>query len=556
MSSNEHKALTRYGCHECREDSELVMSNRATPEVRSLYESHIGTCRHCRRMHRLLYAAYEGPMVPPPLSGIREEREFQTILRRMKNERPEPWYQKWTIRVGVTALAGAAAALTLSLFDIVPPTLDLDGKGEAGSPVAVLDDSGSQVVLESGHGEVTGSSLRHAAQAYGRIVGGSAAVLPPGATEPTTSNTFPVGTTFDVGQGEGLQVGFVGKMVANFSPGSRVTWETGKPSLIQVEVERGMAAFRYDRDPTDPILQVRTPTAIIRVVGTVFTVQVDDTDSTIVSVLRGQVDVLDPETNRTVAEVESGLRFDVARGTFDDVGKFEVQASLPLSVEVEDDESLAVAVGRIPSSWNVPGLPTDPLSRTLANVPARPGEVAYQVPSLRVMGTTGPSESEEPLPTKPPARRQVEDEGDELLESLMRDAAAARRKELRAALENCKGLYQSHETRYRAAKCFSTFLGKYEDHPAAVEAWALLGILRMDYALDYRAAEVALQNYLSRAPNGPHAEIAMYRMWLSSVEDGRISQSLSRGREYLVRYPNGRFVGKILQRFPELKSEI
>lgn len=549
---------TRYGCHECREDAELVMSNRATAEVRGLYEGHIAGCRHCRRMHRLLYAAYEGPVVPSPLTGIREEREFHSILRRMKTERPEPWYHKWTIRVGVAAMAGAAAALSLSLFDLTPAAFDLGADDDTSPAVArALGEAGTGSVLEpAAEVPIAESSLRHSAQAYGRIVGGSALVLTPGAEEPTTSNTFPVGTTFEVGEGEGLQVGFVGKMVANFSPGARVSWETGKPSLIEVEVERGITAFRYDRDPTDPILQVRTPTAIVRVVGTVFTVQVDDSDSTVVSVLRGQVDVLDPQTNRTVAEVESGYRYDVARGTFDDVGKLEVQASLPLSVESEEsDEALSMLVGRIPTSWNVPGLPTDLMSRTLANVPSRPGEAAFRVPSIRVMGTTGSSEEATEI-RRPPRARQVEDEGDELLEALMVDAAAARRKELRAALESCKGLYQSHETRYRAARCFSNFLGKYDAHPAAAEAWALLGILRMDYALDYRAAEVALKNYLSRAPNGPHAEIATYRMWLSATEDGRIREALTRGREYLERYPNGRFVGKVLQRFPELKSEI
>jgi hypothetical protein len=78
----------------------------------------------------------------------------------------------------------------------------------------------------------------------------------------------------------------------------------------------------------------------------------------------------------------------------------------------------------------------------------------------------------------------------------------------------------------------------------------------MDYALDYKAAEVALSTFLRRAPGDPNAETAVYRMWLSAVEDGRISVALARGRQYLQRYGDGRYVGKILERFPELKSHI
>ena len=305
---------TRYGCHECREDSELVMSNRSTPEVRARYQQHIAECRHCRRMHRLLYAVYEGPVAPPPLSGVPEEKEFHAILRRMKDETPAPWYQKWAVGFGVTALAGSAAALTFTLFD-VNPLEHIPGR-EASSPVAAASDptTGDAINVDGDASTGAGSSLRHAAQAYGRIVGGSAVVTADGDDEPSTSSTFGVGTKFEVSQSESLQVGLVGKMVANFSPGSEVTWATGSPSLIELEVEDGIAAIRYDRDQSDPILQIRTPNALVRVVGTVFTVQVDEEAGTVVSVLRGQVDVLDPSSHRTVAEVESGYRYDVHKG--------------------------------------------------------------------------------------------------------------------------------------------------------------------------------------------------------------------------------------------------
>src|SRR5688572_19828959 len=104
----------RYSCHEAREDSEMVLSNRVTGGSQQLYDEHLRSCRECRRMHRLLYAIYEGPQVPAPPTGIREEREFHAILRRMKEERPEPWTHRLSVRLGVGALATSAAVLALA----------------------------------------------------------------------------------------------------------------------------------------------------------------------------------------------------------------------------------------------------------------------------------------------------------------------------------------------------------------------------------------------------------------------------------------------------------
>ena len=40
-----------------------------TQGVGDLYRAHLKECRDCRKMHRLLYALYEGPVVPPPPAG-------------------------------------------------------------------------------------------------------------------------------------------------------------------------------------------------------------------------------------------------------------------------------------------------------------------------------------------------------------------------------------------------------------------------------------------------------------------------------------------------------
>lgn len=542
---------TRYGCHECREDAELVMSDRATPPVRELYDGHLRTCRDCRQMHRLLYALYEGPVVPPPPTGLVEEKEFHAAIRRARQDKPAPWYHKWSLRAGVTAMAGAAAVLTVALFqDPTPVDADADAGADRLADAHDLD----EVDRSAAQG-----GIDHPAQSYGRVLGGNAAVIE-SQRGPANTDTFAVGTRFSVDPKQALAVGLVGKIVANFTPGSDIEWKQATPSLIELEVHRGIAAVRYDRRPSDPILYVRTPTAVVRVIGTVFTVEVDANNETIVSVLRGQVDVLDPQTNSLRAEVESGDRYEVATSSHGNVGRTEVAAALPLSNEVDADSSdftdaLALADGHIPRSWNVPGLPDDPAMRTLVHVPAPMAEpTTYEVP-----GTTRrrPSTIAPNFDTGSEPSTRVDDEAGDLIDRLMDQVEETRGQELRAALDHCRTLYEAQRTRYRAARCLSSFISQYGNEPAAVEGYLLVGMLRMDYALDYRAADNAFEEFLRRAPRSHHSvEMAMYRLWLSATEDGRISEALRRGRRYLDRFPNGKYVGKILQRFDELKGDL
>jgi ferric-dicitrate binding protein FerR (iron transport regulator) len=533
------------------------MSDRATPAASDLYHGHLRECRECRRMHRLLYALYEGPIVPAIPSGISEEREFHAALRRSREERPAPWYHKLSMRAGVAALAGSAAVLTLALFDVGP-----------GKHLATLTDTSGQFAsndagTQDGAGDADhddaddAGGIEHPAQSYGRIIGGQAKVT--ARDGGAVTDAFPVGTRFEVAKDQPMQVGLAGKLVANFTPGTTVEWKAASPILLELELTQGIAAVRYDRKPSDPILQVRTPNAVVRVVGTVFTVQVDDGD-TRVSVLRGQVEVLNPNNNRQLAELESGFRYDVGTGTFADVGLVEVAAAMPLSNDIADstagpEDILALADGRIPDDWHVPGLPHGEF-RTLEYVPATNDET----PDFELsMGKPSSGQSSpmtiEPIPDTP-RRNARRDDGQDIIEALVRDTEASKRQEMLDKLENCRSLYYSPKRRYQAASCLSSFVSKYGNDPAAAEGYLLTGMLRMDYALDYKAAEKAFETFLQRAPKHSNAEVAHYRMWLSAVEDGRISVAMQRARKYLSKYSDGRYVGRILQRFPELKSEL
>ena len=96
----------------------------------------------------------------------------------------------------------------------------------------------------------------------------------------------------------------------------------------------------------------------------------------------------------------------------------------------------------------------------------------------------------------------------------------------------------------------------YDEEPGVVEALLLIGILRMDFAHDYQAANLHFEEFLRRAPDHPKAELAHYKRWLASTESGQIPRALERGKAYLKRYPHGQYVGRILARYPELKDEL
>ncbi len=520
-----HQTDVTYGCLEFRSDTEAVLCGRIHPRVHARYLAHMHVCASCRQAHQLTEAIYRGPRLPPTM-GTPADNEFRAILQRMARPRRSSI-------TGPVLVGCAVAVLTLALT-----ILGAHGNFDPPPQVAAqLPETPSQLDASTTPAATTG--LEHRAQAdYGRVVGGHAR-LSEDDHDLEATNTFEVGTHVRVGPGDTAQLGLIGKILANLGPGTDLTWAEAQPGLIELRLDRGMLAIRYDRHGADPVLRVRTPTALLRVTGTVFTVAVADDGATSVSVLRGEVKVLDTRGSRLIAEVGAGYRFDIDSSTYGDVGRTELRAALPLS-----DESAVGADGRIPVTWVVPGLPDDPAQRTLEHlVPA----AQTQTISVRT----------EYIRSKPREALPAEDEGEALIELLRSDVKHSRRAELQATLQRCHELYQSPHSRYMAARCITDFMYKHGDDRDVVEGWLLYGILRMDYGNDYQAAESAFRKFLDRAPaNHPQTEMAMYRRWLASTESGHINDAEQRAGEYLRRFPNGKYVGTVLQRFPKLVDEL
>jgi len=538
----------RYGCLECHEDAELAVAERLHPTALLRFRDHLRGCRDCRRMFAVMEAVYRGP--DPAASGLglpRGDHEFAAILRRVPRERPQSWPQRLVHGAGVVGLAGAAVALALPL--VRPGGQPLEQHPHGGVTASLHGARAEPGAADDATRLDDPAVAAHQAQVdYGRVIAGRGFLSTRGDGPPVLTDTFTVGTRFATEPGQSLQVGLLGRILANFEPGTDIEWTQAGPAALDLTLERGLIAVRYERQPDDPVLNIHTPSALVRVVGTVFTVEVDAGGSTLVSVLRGKVEVLNPEDQVLVGEVQAGYRFDIERSTYTDVGRTEVRVAMPLSDEGPGHGAIVrSADGTIPASWVVPGLPAAASLRRLENI-----LIPAPLPEPRERPTVARSDRRY---TSPLAAAKADD-GQALIDMLVRDAAEARREEGRAALEHCKSLYQSAQSRYLSARCLTRFMAEHGDDDDLVEGHLLIGILRMDFANDYTAAKLAFERFLERAPAHPEAELARYRLWLANIEHGDVPGAVERGREYLRRYPNGKYAGKILQRFPRLVSEL
>jgi hypothetical protein len=571
-----------------------VIKGRAHPELTELVEQHLADCRDCQRYHDRLAGIYRRPRAVAPLDSFARDHEFDAILDRAKAQGQRHIKARERRRVAASAsVAGLTAlALILALALIFPSFGARLFQPPAVAKLELWPDTsysnyGDGVQIPARH------SLAHQAQNFARVIGletglefgsefgpefgpespgrspenwpGSWVELTDAQGRPTAGDSLTVGTRISTRE-LGVQVAFVGRLIANFQPHTVARWSSASPNLVELGLVSGALAIRYNRRPGDPILQVRTPSAVVRVVGTVFTVAVDGDGRTTVAVLRGKVVVVDPSSGRLLGEVVAGYTFDVADSSYRDVGRREVAAALPLAEQSElSIEQPGRELGQIPRAWTVPGLSDNPAERILDRVldpdgstspvgtPSSGSPGSPMVANPRVARSSAPPTNSQQGQNKPVDRGEAATR--ELIDSQLR-REHDRKAFVEGRLERCRVLQAEPETRFRAARCLGDFMTELGDQPEAVEGLLLLGTLRMDFAHDYQSATRNFEEFLRRAPQHPKAELARYKLVLAEIEAGYIPHALQRGRAYLRHYPDGQYVGRILQRFPELKSEI
>lgn len=417
------------------------------------------------------------------------------------------------------------------------------------------------------------TELEHRSQRFGRVIRGEAEF---GRNDGrvASAGAFRVGTTIESHAGQSVQFALSGKMLVSMTDEARVRWSHASADSIQLEVDHGTIAVRYDRQVGEPTLLVRTPKTLVRVTGTVFTVQAHEGGEASVAVLRGKVEVRDSmHPNARVAKVANGFRYDSKTGDLAPLGAHEVKAALPLS-DFKDGRSPAglrkAQEVLIPSSWHVPGLPKDPERRTLSQISRsersstgrasrstarrRAKKAASQLRNLRKKQRSSAKRTQRSS-NGWGEERMIQDLMDQAVESINAYQDAAISQQIAAAQKHCNELYNNSATRFNAASCLQGILDRYPNHPRArSEALVAIGILRMDYARDYQRAILAFRSFLKDYGDDPRAELVSYRLVLAHVEYGDVQAAYGAARRYVQRYPNGAHLGHILQRFPELKS--
>jgi len=114
-------------------------------------------------------------------------------------------------------------------------------------------------------------------------------------------------------------------------------------NFLEMELDMGRLAVEFDGG-TGKMLDVRTPDSIVRVRGTVFTVEVIPMGGTQVSVLEGHVDVVSLGGASQVVEVGEGRMVSVPGERLQDLG--DEQRALAMQVLAAEDGFVASA-GRI-----------------------------------------------------------------------------------------------------------------------------------------------------------------------------------------------------------------
>ena len=94
-------------------------------------------------------------------------------------------------------------------------------------------------------GDEPGVAAHQAQVDYSRVIAGRGFLSTRGDGPPVLTDTFTVGTRFATEPGQSLQVGLLGRILANFEAGTDIEWTQAGPAALDLTLERGLIAVRY-----------------------------------------------------------------------------------------------------------------------------------------------------------------------------------------------------------------------------------------------------------------------------------------------------------------------
>lgn len=312
-------------CRRARRD--LLKQDALDAVGRGRLELHLRRCSACAELARGLALVEKGHELPPPI-GEDTTREIYDRLVPVVHEiavdlaHPAPrWYTHRAVRWGA-GLAAAAALLVAFAF------LGAETAPEDNAPR-------SQALALGDHGEpTTHDGLVDRCEGVVRLDG-----VKIGAGD----GKFEVRAGTEIAAEENARLAFRIDDAARVAVIGDTSWRISiaTETLIEMVLDKGRLAVEYD-GTSGRALDVRTPDSLVRVRGTVFTVEVQPEEGTRVSVLEGKVEVV-PRDSGSVVELDEGELVTVPGGEF---GPIE-DAQRALAAEVDALDDYLAYVGRL-----------------------------------------------------------------------------------------------------------------------------------------------------------------------------------------------------------------
>ncbi|MBW2275989.1 MAG: FecR domain-containing protein [Deltaproteobacteria bacterium] len=397
---------------------------------------------------------------------------------------------------------------------------------------------------------------------------------------------------FDVRQGTEIEVDDNARLAFRIDDAARVavvgetSWHisVATETLIEMVLDKGRLAVEYD-GTSGRALDVRTPDSLVRVRGTVFTVEVVPDEGTRVSVLEGKVEVV-PRGSGSVVELDEGELVSMPGGehgpiedtqralaaevdALDDylayLGRLVVFDGSPERVKVEVDGRVLGStplVARLPDgpvSYRLTAPGMEPLEGTL--IDEQEGDaIAFALapaPDYQPAVTLAPQEPQSTRVDKPSAAgkaslgvrwdlfqraRAAITAGDipyaaGLLERAIEGAEGERLVTGLAMLAECYAAVG----RYReAANAFDRVAALVPATAVAQNSRYEVARLSMDRLGDFGRARAAFTAYVASPLGGALKEEAYYSLCELDAREGAHRDALLCFNEFLRSYPGGR----------------
>jgi tetratricopeptide (TPR) repeat protein len=560
-------------CRRARRD--LSAADRLDAVDRGRLDLHLRRCPQCRSLAEGLARVESGGEPIEELSDERAREIYDRLLPAVHHIAVEREHRPAGFRLPA-ALAWSGGALVVAAALVVWITVGSgpDSAGEAPAVVAESSPAGAEreVIEMSGVIDRSEGSIRVDGRPFG-----------------DSRDRFPVTSGTRVALDEGSSVAFRLGDTARVALSGESEWrvERSTETLVEMVLERGRLAVDFD-GRSGRMLDVRTPGSLVRVRGTLFTVEVAPDSATRIGVLDGHVEVVPLGRAGSTVELSAGdlvgipggrilplgdaqralaAEIDVAGDTLASRGRlvrFEgspEKAIVELEGRVVGTTPLAIRIpgGKVSYRLSAPGM--EPLVAELdgGGADRKVGfalapEVEYLSPAEEPVARS--LRSRRIAPREPDSRAGAGSSGWSLMQRaraaitagdipfaidlLERDLQGAEENERRLALLSLLAECYAAVGRYgEAADAFDRVAAAAPGTEMALNSRYEVGRLSMDRMGDFARARAAFTSYLAASTRGALREEAYYSLCEIDGREGSHRDALHCFNEFLRAFSGG-----------------